>query len=304
MKSHVLIAAVLGTIGRVAADDQASVEFGSLCVTYISTYLAPMSNEGEPSPSKNLELERPSSDNTGRLPIAPQIPPTFSRNSSTTEDRTGSDTSLLDFESTRSFPASLIDSESTDIGTTSLGSTSGVITDDMTSTPTLIPSDSDSSLSSDVLPTSSGFPEPAGRLVLFVVAVAVADNEKRGLNKRAIGGFVGNDNPDVCTFAATFNLAEDQLFERGAPIYYSGEEFRELAGQDLPPTGAITTEFADSTQGLVFRNPALPNGQAGFCQSADGKVYITFTSGPPDCTPVEIAVYDGKISGFALEAWY
>ncbi|RSL60462.1 hypothetical protein CEP54_006750 [Fusarium duplospermum] len=297
MKRHVFIAAVLGTLGRVAADDQASMALDSLCVTYLSTYLAPISIQDEPSSSKKAEWERPSSENTGRLPITPNIRPTFGRNSSTTEDRTGSqdplgsDTSLPDFEPTRSFPSSLIDPESVDIEATSLDSTGGMITDDVTSLPALTTSDLDIRLSSDALPTSSGFLEPAGRLVLFVVSVA-ADNEKRDLNKRAMGGFVGNDNPDVCTFAATFNLAESQLFEGGVPIYYSGEDFKELAGQDLPPPGAITMTFSASAQGLVFRNSALPNGQAGYCQGTDGKVYITFTSGPPGCTPVDVAIYD------------
>ncbi|CAG7564261.1 unnamed protein product [Fusarium equiseti] len=147
-----------------------------------------------------------------------------------------------------------------------------------------------STVSTDAIPTSSGFIEPAGRSVIF--QVSVVDNQKRSTNKRqAIGGFVGNDNPQSCTFAATFNLAEGQLFEGGTPIYYSGESYKELSGLDFPSSGSITKTFEDTGR-LVFRNSALPNGRAGFCQTLDGIVYVTFTNGPVGCISVELVVYD------------
>lgn len=149
-------------------------------------------------------------------------------------------------------------------------------------------------ISTDAIPTSSGFVEPAGRSVIF--RISVVDNQKRTTNKRqAIGGFVGNGNPQSCTFAATFNLAEGQLFEDGVPIYYSGESYKELSGLDSSPSGSITKTFEGSGR-LAFRNPGLPNGRAGFCQTPDGVVYVTFTNGPVGCISVELVVYDGRIA--------
>ncbi|RBR06144.1 uncharacterized protein FIESC28_11159 [Fusarium coffeatum] len=144
--------------------------------------------------------------------------------------------------------------------------------------------------STDAIPTSSGFVESVGRSVIF--RISVVDNQKRSTNKRqAIGGFVGNDNPQSCTFAATFNLTKGQLFEGGAAIYYSGESYKELSGLDFPSSGSITQTFEDTGR-LVFRNSALPNGKAGFCQTPDGIVYVTFTNGPVGCISVELVVYD------------
>ena len=155
-------------------------------------------------------------------------------------------------------------------------------------------------ISTDAIPTSSGFVEPAGRSVIF--RISVADNQRRNAIKRqAIGGFVGNDNPESCTFAATFNLAEGQLFEGGAPIYYSGESYKELSGLGSPSSGSITKTFVDTGR-LVFRNSGLPNGRAGFCQTPDGIVYVTFTNGPTGCIAIELVVYDGRFAIFTLLA--
>lgn len=149
-------------------------------------------------------------------------------------------------------------------------------------------------ISTDAIPTSSGFVEPAGRSVIF--GISVVDNQKRTTNKRqAIGEFVGNDNPQICTFAATFNLAEGQLFEDGALIYYSGESYKELSGLDSPPSGSITKTF-EGTGRLAFGNSALPDGRAGFRQIPDGIVYVTFTNGPVGCISVKLVVYDGRVA--------
>ena len=154
------------------------------------------------------------------------------------------------------------------------------------------------SISTDAIPTSSGFVEPAGRSVIF--RISVVENQKRNTNKRqAIGGFVGNDNPQSCTFAATFNLAEGQLFQGGAPIYYSGETYKELSGLDSPPSGSITKTFEDAGR-LAFRNSGLPNGRAGFCQTPNGIVYVTFTNGPVGCISIELVVYDGRFCCFHI----
>jgi hypothetical protein len=149
--------------------------------------------------------------------------------------------------------------------------------------------------STNTIPTSSGIIEPEGRSIIFQVSIPnIPDNEKRSINKRVSGGFVGNDNPGICTFANVFNLADGQLLEGGVPIYYSsGEDYKELSGQGIPSEGAIKSTFMVSEQRLVFRNTKLPNGEAGFCQDTDGRVYITFTNGPPGCTVINLAAYDG-----------
>ncbi|KAI6765495.1 hypothetical protein HG530_006565 [Fusarium avenaceum] len=149
-------------------------------------------------------------------------------------------------------------------------------------------------VSTNSIPTSSVIPEHEGRSIIFQVSIPDnPDNEKRSIKKRVSGGFVGNDNPGTCTFADVFNLADGQLFEGGVPIYYSsGEDYKEPSGQDIPSEGAIKSTFMVSERNLVFKNPRLPNGEAGFCQGTNGRVYITFTKGLPGCTVVNLAVYD------------
>jgi hypothetical protein len=174
---------------------------------------------------------------------------------------------------------------------------SAVISDTTITTLTNEPTTSlDPTASTESIPISSGIGinEPAGRTVIF--QIVVPDNEKRSFNKRATSGFVGNDNPEVCSFATTFNLAEGQLSDGGVPISYSGEDFKELSGQSSPSSDAVTRTFADSGQRLVFRNSGLPNGEATFCQDSNGVIYTVFTAGPSSCVPVDLAVYNGKYS--------
>lgn len=105
---------------------------------------------------------------------------------------------------------------------------------------------------------------------------------------------MGNENPDICSLASIFNLADGQLFQGGLSIYYSGEDYKELIGEDSPPPDAITKTFTSQGQRLAFVNENLPSGRAGFCQDSNGLVYITFTTGPSDCEPIELAAYAGK----------
>ena len=194
------------------------------------------------------------------------------------------DTSLVDFESSDSDADPTTVEESSAILTLTDGLSTAV-------TPTT---------DAEATPTSTDIIEPAGRDVIFLIQTGA--NEKRSFYRRANNGFVGDDNPDVCTFAATFNLAEDegQLFASGLPVYYAGEDYKELSPQGRPPSGSVTSGFTDSGGRLAFRNSELPNGEAGFCQDADGQVYITFTTGPSGCTPVSLGIYGGMYSGFPL----
>ncbi|KAJ4015518.1 hypothetical protein NW766_005862 [Fusarium irregulare] len=190
---------------------------------------------------------------------------------------------------------------SADFGTSTLNNdptraqseSSAVNLDTTISTLTDVPTTSlDSITGTESVPISSGIGmnEPVGRRVIF--QIVAPDNKKRDLNKRATNGFVGNENPNICTFATTFNLAEDQLFNAGVPIFYSGEDFKELSGQGSPSSAAIRTTFGESGQQLVFQNSGLPNGEASFCQNSNGQIYIVFTTGPSSCVPVNLAVYD------------
>ncbi|KAF4959139.1 hypothetical protein FGADI_1879 [Fusarium gaditjirri] len=133
--------------------------------------------------------------------------------------------------------------------------------------------------------------------------ISLPDNDKRVLSKQATGGFVGNENPGVCTFAAVFPLSDGLLLENGVPIYYSGDEYKKLSGQ------RATTQRCYHEDIFIFgwqppvRERELPGGPAGFCQDTSGKVYIKFSSGPPGCVPVDLSVYgveqcqNGKLSG-------
>ncbi|KAM5383479.1 hypothetical protein ACJZ2D_002172 [Fusarium nematophilum] len=144
------------------------------------------------------------------------------------------------------------------------------------------------------IPTTGVEPGPRGQEVIFLV-VPSTRSSKRGLQRRALGGFVGvgTANPRVCTNAQQFRLSEGELLDGNLPIYYSrGDRFKLLRGQGAPPNGAATTTFANIGGVLQFSNSALPNGQAGFCQDeATGQVYVTFTSEPAGCEPVELTVY-------------
>ncbi|QPC72238.1 hypothetical protein HYE68_002990 [Fusarium pseudograminearum] len=72
--------------------------------------------------------------------------------------------------------------------------------------------------------------------------------------------------------------------------------YKALAGQELAgpedPTSRVSTKTFEDVVRLVFRNSGLPSGSAGFCQTPDGVVYLTFTSGPSGCKTVNLLVYD------------
>jgi hypothetical protein len=145
-----------------------------------------------------------------------------------------------------------------------------------------------------VIPTSSGIIEPQGQAVILAVNLE-NDNKRRSIHKRTLGGFVGPNDPNVCTFASTFNFAEDQLFVSGLPVFYSpGDSNKELIGGDNLPGDAVTRGFTIAGGALGFRNDDLPGGAASFCQTDDGRVFIVFTDGPPACTPVVLLVYSGE----------
>ncbi|PCD32226.1 hypothetical protein FGRA07_09478 [Fusarium graminearum] len=267
---------LLGSASIISGVDNAP-EPDTWCMTYLSTYLVPVYNQASSLVMTKLAAE------SGKQTIAPSLKSTFFGNTSTQRTETGFDTSLpTSFVLRETSVASELSSDS--LGSSTLGiepslaatESDGSITPPLTDE--VVPS---STTDTNAIPTSSGLVEPAGRSVIF--QVSVTGNEKRNIHKRQVtGGFVGNDKPKSCTFATTFILSEGKLFEGGAPIYYSGESYKELSGQDVPASGSIIKTFEDSGR-LTFRNSGLPNGRAGFCQSPDGIVYVTFTSGPVGC---------------------
>ncbi|KAM0428372.1 hypothetical protein ACHAQK_011620 [Fusarium lateritium] len=258
MASRRLILPLLGSIIATASGIQDLEPLPeTYCVTYLSTYLLPLSavttgpvaRESSSSPSSNIE------------------------------------------DLSETFYASL--SASTQAFESESGSLSSVTPiEDETITTTIL-----SFAPTAHFASTTGAPEvpPGGRAVLF--RVTVDDQEDtRGIQKRDIGGFVGTQTDD-CNAANTFRLVEGQLIDNDAPIFYAGEDFKPLRGQQgAVPEGAITKTFASQGGILTFTNSDLPNGGANFCQDPnDGQVYITFTSAPANCVPVRLAVVDVEL---------
>ncbi|KAI8402346.1 hypothetical protein FOFC_17654 [Fusarium oxysporum] len=274
MKHQVFIATFLAAFNNAAAKQLAPVKLETWCITYVSTYLVPM------QASSNLtEI----GEATKYSSLAPTLDVTAADNaSSVTTQISTEDTSSSAFET------QLVNDQPTE-------PQSGTESTDGT---TIVPTSSvkaELTSSSNTASASSIVTEPAGQSIIFLISLP--ENDKRDLSRRATSGFVGNENPGVCTFAAVFTLSDDQLLEDGIPIYYAGEEFKELSGQGQAPSDAVTKTFLSSGGGLQFTNAKLPGGQAGFCQDSSGKVYITFSSGPPGCVPVDLSCQNGRLLG-------
>ncbi|KAF5568437.1 trichodiene oxygenase [Fusarium phyllophilum] len=272
MKSYIVATTLLGSAGMASAAEYPSIVMDTWCITYLSTYLAPISALPGLPPSRQL---------------------TFFGNSSTAMATVSNtyDQSLIASESVTAFGLTTLDKSPTqaqsDPEAPSSGPISGSLTDII-----ITPSLSTTEITSSALATSTGIVEPRGRSVIFLVQAS--SNQERGIKKRDIGGFVGAGNPKICTSALTFNLGDGQLFVGGLPTFYADEDYKALGVQEENSfvQGAITRTFGISGRTLVFRNSGLPNGEAGFCQDSSGQVYIKFTASPPGCIPVTLDVYD------------
>ncbi|KAF4854492.1 hypothetical protein CGCSCA2_v009474 [Colletotrichum siamense] len=127
------------------------------------------------------------------------------------------------------------------------------------------------------LATTTSLPVPTtlvipGDRVIFLIAPAPPERTKR-VRKRDLGGFIStglDENPPTCDQASVFILTDAQeLFIGDTPLYYGvGDSSRQLLSTSNPPAGAVTRGFATVNGLLVFQNPALPNGEASFCQDA------------------------------------
>jgi hypothetical protein len=136
-------------------------------------------------------------------------------------------------------------------------------------------------------PTSANF-EPIGQRIILLITPS------GGNTKRDVGGFVGKDNSDICTFATVFLHGQGSLSQDGIPFAYLGNDYQKFEPSPALPIDPITTTFSSEGGVLRFANSALPNGQASFCQTSDGQVYIAFTSKPSGCIPVTLNVYAGR----------
>ncbi|EMT62858.1 hypothetical protein FOC4_g10006503 [Fusarium odoratissimum] len=174
------------------------------------------------------------------------------------------------------------------------GSETPITTEKITSTSSAV---LESTFSAVSLITSTGIIESTGRIVIFLIREPTPNTQKRSFNRRQNTDkrFVGNGNPDTCTYAESFNLAQEQLFIDGVPFFYNGQDYTELRARPVPQVGAVTRIFITSGRLLEIRNPDVPDG-AGFCLARDGTVYVTFTSGPASCVPIILEVYDQRQS--------
>lgn len=268
MKHQVTAFAVFGGFIKAAsAIEHAEPVSASWCVTYLSTYLAPIGTAGAAPNSPSLDS------------LAPVLSsPTFNIESE-----------FLSPTDTTTAPGR----QPTGSGQSSIPS--GVIVSGGSSSPIISASGLPSGTSdtpSSASETSTG-PGLSGQQVIFLITPS------GDVSKRELRGFVGNSNPQVCTFASVFTLGSGpnsgELFDGDVPLYYQGEDYQAFQALGSLPDGAITRTFANEGGTLQFKNPSLPNGQATFCQdSSSGLVYMVFTSEPPNCTPVRLSVYGGK----------
>jgi hypothetical protein len=271
MKSYVAAFALLGSVVASPADIsdyKAALGPATYCVTYESTYLAPISIGANLS-----EAESTSTDKPGFIPSDSASLPLFE----STQDALTTGATLNTEDPAANTEESLVVTE-----------TLPVDTDQPTLTTVSAEDTEDPSLPTASTATQPVF-EPTGQRVIFLVTPAGE------LTKRDVGGFVGNGNPDVCTFASIYTLDQGQLFVGNFPLSYSGEEFQSLESTSAPLDGAITTTFSSDGGILSFANRGLPGGRASFCQTPlDGQVYITYRSKPPGCVFVTLSVYGGE----------
>ncbi|KAF5702942.1 hypothetical protein FMUND_13255 [Fusarium mundagurra] len=280
MKSQILIWTLLGIRGVLAEAEYGKMYMETQCITYLSTFLVPVSSPGQSS---------------GKLTGTSSLQ-VVAENSSVALIQTDSQSALgtlitlgtaevstssgFEFSSVGNQLSGVGSSSETPITTEESPSTSSVVLESTFSTASL---------------TSTSIIEPPGRIVIFLIREPTPNAQKRSFNRRqnTDEGFVGDGNPDSCTDAESFNLAQEQLFIEGVPFFYNGQDFTELTAGPVPPVGAVTRIFGTSSRLLEIRNPDIPDG-AGFCLASDGTVYVTFTNGPAGYVPIVLKVYDER----------
>ncbi|KAG8668090.1 hypothetical protein FPOAC2_10137 [Fusarium poae] len=283
-----LLLAFGGTASALEPIGEPELIDGVWCYTYLSSYLVAVGAETAEA----------------AIPTAPALPstqrgilPTYFTNRSTsvfpsTFQGIAEPSSALQSTIEVITESSEVIEESTRTFDLSFSSALPLSTDEEELRTTSTKSDITTQTSAEVSATSSE--AVSGQNVIFLISPSVS-NKRRGLEKIAKGGFVGNGNTSnvrICTNAATFTLAGGQLLDSGKPVYYNGEPFKELTGRGDTPDGAVTRDFASVAGELKFTNTDLPDGEADFCQDPDsGQVFMTFGPRPSDCVPVTLRVY-------------
>ncbi|KAK1851526.1 hypothetical protein CCHR01_05812 [Colletotrichum chrysophilum] len=293
------VAAILGVVATVGAAPPANDVERLWCFTYLSTYLEPVSFGTTIIPGNSTASPAQSSLYSAPMTVsASTVASTGSEILATSAESEGTSSALL---TSALIPGSSIPTESiqtsASISVTAAGGTSFSNVPSTTVASSGV-SGSFAITTSPPVPTTSVIP---GDRVIFLIAPAPPERTKR-IRKRDLGGFIStglDENPPTCDLASVFILSDAQeLFIGGIPLYYDvGDSFRQLRSTVSPPAGAVTRGFTTVNGLLVFRNPALPNGEASFCQDAtSGQVYIVFTSGPSGCVLVNIVTYGDKLS--------
>ncbi|KAK0381625.1 hypothetical protein CLIM01_00991 [Colletotrichum limetticola] len=270
------------------------------CFTYLSTYLEPTSIAAG---STGLETAL-NSTSIANAPLSTETTIGLSTNPTLGASAT------LSFSLGTSLPATeQIGAPATTpltIPTSSLQLSSFSVAASDTSLTLLTTTSSASLTSSRLAPTtatssgsSTSISAQAAETVIFFVAPGSTSTVRRNLKKRVMGGFVNhNTNADrqLCNTATVFSLVAGELLDGGVPVYYSpGDSHKPLNAMGTRPNNAITTTFNVFDGVLRFYHPSLPGSQASFCQDATGQVHVTFTSRPPDCDPVSLLAYGGKV---------
>ncbi|RSL63415.1 hypothetical protein CEP54_005253 [Fusarium duplospermum] len=255
------LALVGNVIPAVASLEKPELVQGSLCFTYLSTYLAPVQ--------------------TWAASLNPvESSAAFDRNETSTSLE-GLPTVDLPDSSSLELPSLPIDGEDVPTADFSASGLSGGATVTR-----------GASATSDAASATSGSAGVSGQGIILLVDES---EQERKRQQRAIRGFINNGNTagsESCFDAGVFSLIDGQLLEGGDPIYYAGEDFKQLTSQGGPPIDAITRTFVNSGGILLFENSLLPNGEAGYCQDPEtSEVFITFASAPEGCVPVSLTVY-------------
>ncbi|RBA14495.1 hypothetical protein FPRO05_03287 [Fusarium proliferatum] len=275
MRPSTIFVPLLGLYDLVLASDLAAVESYVWCVTYLSTYLMPVSNSIAMSTNINSATTAISSTTSNSSTSEPSSLKTKTTEAHSSSKQTSSRS--LTLTTTDQLNSSQIQTQPS----TTLGTTDRPIS---SITPT-----SSTTASTDV--TTTSIPQPSGRSIILQIQPPIT-NRRRNIKRALVGGFVGGTQ--VCTFALDFTLsAEGQLLAGGVPVFYAGEDFKPLSEQEaISDSGdVITKTFTESNGLLVFKNSSLPTGEAGFCQTSNGIVYITFSRQPSGCVPVALRIY-------------
>ncbi|KAF4953528.1 hypothetical protein FGADI_5862 [Fusarium gaditjirri] len=85
--------------------------------------------------------------------------------------------------------------------------------------------------------------EPTGQRIILLISPS------GGNTKRDIGGFVGDGNSDICTFATVFTLGNGRLSEGGVPVSYLAEQCIDGRLDGLGPT--TTSVQTDKTIPII-----------------------------------------------------